>query len=93
MWEIIGLLLLFLAAVMGIAFLGDWLADFDGFYSKESPRKEHKKQKRDIEDEKTKAVYNAAGKSLKLNMMQMDAFRQMSDAAQKHYNQNYDDLE
>ncbi len=92
MWEIIGLLLLVLAAVMGLAFLGDWLADFDGFYSKGSPPKEHKKQRRDYEGEKAKAVYNATGKSLKLNMMQMDAFRRMSDAAKRNFNQHNDDL-
>lgn len=93
MWEIIGLLFLFLIIIIAIAFAGDAMCDFDGFYSKESPRKEHKKQRRDYEGEKAKAVYNAAGKSMKLNIMQMDAFRRMSDVAQKHYNQNSDEQE
>lgn len=87
MWEISGLLLLVLAVVIGIAFLGDWLADFNNYSSNDPPRVEHKIQHDDYEDEKAKAVYNAAGKRLKLNMMQMEAFRQMSEAAEKHWKQ------
>lgn len=96
MWEIIGLLLLVLAAVIGLAFLGDWLAGFDGSYTNKTTC--YRKKKRDhenekpycnYENEKAKAAYDAAEKSLKLNMMQMQAFRQMSDVAQKHHNSSF----
>ena len=82
MWEIIGLLLLVLFVVIGIAFLGDWLADFDGFYSNKPTGKQRKKYS--YKNEKARSVYTAAGKSLKLNIMQMDSLRQMEEAARKH---------
>lgn len=87
MWAIIGLLLLAIAVVMGVAFLGDWLADFSGIDSNNASSSRRKKQKRAYRDEKAKSVYTAASKSLKLNLMQMEAFRQMSEAAEKHWKQ------
>ncbi len=36
------------------------------------------------EDDKVSEVYRAAEKSLKINLMQMDAFREMEEAAEKY---------
>lgn len=41
----------------------------------------------DYEDEKFNELYRATEKRLKLNLMQMEAFRQMSEAAEKHWKQ------
>lgn len=90
MWAIIGLLLLAIAVVMGVAFLGDWLADFSGIDSNNASSSRRKKQKRAYRDEKAKSVYTAASKSLKLDMMQMDAFREMEEKAEKYRNYPYD---
>lgn len=90
MWAIIGLLLLAIAVVMGVAFLGDWLADFSGIDSNNASSSQRKKQKRAYRDEKAKSVYTAASKSLKLDMMQMDAFREMEEKAEKYRNYPYD---
>lgn len=90
MWAIIGLLLLAIAVVMGVAFLGDWLADFSGIDSNNVSSSRRKKQKRACRDEKAKSVYTAASKSLKLDMMQMDAFREMEEKAEKYHNYPYD---
>lgn len=82
MWEIIGLLLLAIAVVMGFCFLCDYLSDFNSSYTKSPKTKRNRKT--DYEAEKAKSIYDATNKSLKLNMMQMDSLRQMEEAARKH---------
>lgn len=88
MWEFIGILLI-LGIVMAIGFADEIFSYFKGCLNS----RRQKKIYRNYKNEKAKSVYYTSIKSLKLNMMQMDAFRRMSDAAQKHFNQNYDDLE
>ena len=91
MWAIIGIILLIIGIVMVIGFAEEIFSCFED-------RLDDRKQKKinhNYENEKAKSVYNAAETSLKLDMMQMDAFREMEEKAEEYrnypYNGYYDD--
>lgn len=86
MWAIIGIILLIIGIVMVIGFADDIFSCFEDHLDD----RKQKKINRNYENEKAKSVYNAAETSLKLDMMQMDAFREMEEKAEKYRNYPYD---
>lgn len=85
MWEIIGILLLIIGIVMAIGFADEIFSYFEDCLNS----RKQKKINRNYENEKAKSVYNAAEKSMKLDMMQMDAFREMEEKADEYRNYPY----